>query len=346
MAVISRGRKVDSRSINQGSHQEPLTSTTTNGYIDTKHCINYGRYIRDLAERVSSLEGQLRHDAVLGDGSGLTTEDQLQFLGLRQEPSTTAITSTKRARDSADVEDHFNHDRNGTAPHLETSEPPEQIAKLDDQLIDTYYTSVHPVLPIFHNDPSAFREYLTGIPNATRTALVMSTSAALKTAVYSGMLDVNPISDNSYDVLIGSQQADRSSLARVQAFIMLALGADNNGNELFRNGEITGTDPGTYIDQAISIAQRLHIFDLAGLLPLENDQQYALPRALALNLGILDTLNTFATKDFNANISPLHYDVTHRDIKVFGHRIYWLKSTLLYPSSYSRVSYTGSFDGS
>jgi hypothetical protein len=257
----------------------------------------------------------------------MTTQDQTHQMDLRNDESPMAFNRLKRGRSDVDgTDDHYtNTERTGFPPH-QPSFGSGEITELDEQLSSTYYQSLHPVLPILPNDPNDLRQYISEMPTATRTALLMSMNATLRSTPYSGILEINPVTDNGYSLLNMASITDRPLCAHIQALIMLMLGANNHGSELFREGSIVGLSPERYLCQAITLGEELHIFEPSYLISIDGTREFEMLRSLAVCIGVLNTLNVFAMKKPSSLKNLFLVPVMRKDITIVGQRTFWLAS--------------------
>jgi hypothetical protein len=259
----------------------------------------------------------------------MTTQDQTQRMTLRNEDSPMAFNKLKRGRSDVDeVEDHYtNTERTGFPPQSQGFGNGE-VSDLDEQLSSTYYQSLHPVLPLLPNDQNDLRQYVSEMPATTRTALIMSMNSTLRSTPYSGMLDITP-TDNGYALFNMASVTDRSHFAHIQTLIMLALGANNHGSDIFRDGSIIGMSPERYLCQAVTLGEELRIFDTSSLVSIDETREFAIIRSLAVCISILNTLNVFAMKKPSSLKTLFLVPVMKKDISIVGQRTFWLASKLL-----------------
>jgi hypothetical protein len=301
------------------------------------------RYIKELADRVTSLEGQLRQDAMNGTGPAMTPNDEAFLLNIRPDSAPPPANRLKRGRSEAEgTDDHYsNAQRSGFPPQPPSLEPSENVFQMDEQTISAYYQTVHPILPILPSDPHDLRQYVWEVPSATRASFLSAMSVALRGGSLAEIVELGAAVDGPSALLhhIASETEVRHP-ARIQGLIFLALGLSNHGSEVFRDGHINSVSPDNYILQAISVGEEMDIFNLSTILSVETGRELMVTRCLAISLGIMKTFNTFATKRVSSFRNSFTVPTVKKDKEIVGLRTFWIAGLFYISNPSCEVSNT------
>jgi len=287
-------------------------------------------YIRDLADRLSSLEGQFRVDGsgshpVGGGGVGLTNENYASMVENESEalPEYKPSKRTRSPSNDPDDDHYAQNGRNGFPPQTSSQPPTVEESHLDEQLIEIYYRSIHPTIPIFPSNPNLLRTYITDLPNATRIALLSAMQLALQSPPYTGSPEFRPPERDPEDLIRVAKKTDAAQLARSQAFLFLTIAANNQGTEILNEGQFSKESPRIFLNRAIESGEALNIFDAVAAAHADVNLHLTLSRYIALTTCVVDVMTFLALRKpgDRAMMPPV---LTEKDHHVVGWRLYTL----------------------
>jgi hypothetical protein len=283
--------------------------------------VDSDRYIKELADRVSSLEGQLRHDGPTGASVG-----DAAILALQVEfapppaptPRSVRQMITKRPRDDTEDDQYTESvERTGFPPQSPSDE------SYSSTFLDFYYSSIHSVFPFLPNQPSQCMDYRTAMPNATRDAFDAIPKLTLQTR-RAGETNITALQE-AHELLNTATMADSHSLYHVQTLLLLYFEANQQGVQTLQGRQ--GPTPKMYLHQAIETAKLAGIFQPDGSKSeRELDAlQQSLMRPTVITLWILDAFENIGGRLPNGPITSMNPILQSPvDHERYGNRLYRL----------------------
>ncbi|KAF2670384.1 hypothetical protein BT63DRAFT_237006 [Microthyrium microscopicum] len=242
-------------------------------------------YIKELADRVSSLEGALKYGGT--DSLSGTQEDSTFII----ENAFSAINATNKRTHSMSegVSDHYSASgRTGFQP-LENPN-----LHLDEGLASLYYQSIHPYLPFLPPTVQSLRDLVNSVQQSSRNALVAAMEATLRSVQYNGIVDNSgPTPAKADELLRLSIYNDQIGLAHLQALLFLAVDASNRGGQILEGGH--GPRPRNFLAQAFEEARTLDLFNNV-VIQRTDEGSLALPRSIAVCISVLDAFTYVANR--------------------------------------------------